>query len=1625
MADGHSDATINQYFIYSLDLFTLCLPRKNLILIFADTKKNICEFATECLNNKNYMSMIKEKVLCRLHCRAAIGRLLAVLLVLMMASPTQVRAKDVYSMSNDSISDIWDSLDWDAVKDSINNTLFSINGYKDNKFEPLDNPKFHGGDGSKDNPYLISNEYDLYHFMRVTSQEKLSSCYRLTCDIVMNENLLCAEDSDEIGMHDYRLNRFTAQDIRWLCFSVASHSEHSFSGIFDGNGHSISGLYFGNEAGLFSKCSNALICNLTIKDSYLYANGEKVKRVGMIAAYAENTIFRNCHVKKSVIDINGCDCGGILCRAQKGVQIENCSFEGEIYARECDSYIGGIVDYSADKIKITGCTTRGRMVAEMHNASVVMCGILRYCYASYKSWGKSYLVEGAAEISDCQNWMDMVYINKCDDPNCKQNEGVGMRGIFGGGSGVLTNCANYGNMNVTINQYDKFNLKMVGIACIESDDYDYENMRTKRTSAYFCGNYGDMTFIDNSSKKSATCNMSAAFFLSDRAVKLHSIAVRCKFTSNRTDENIKLYPTLSTERNIYNIKKCAWIDGAVHVTFNGNLLKDLMVGATCWEDEAFNSYNLIEHLNDWGTSKWGFLRTKNPRLKGVVAPIGCGGTLSDVDGEGTGNAPFLVYNEDDLRKLQENSVEMDGYKGKSIKLMNDIHLSNNSLGSFGDFRGEFDGNGHCIQNLNAGSNYLFTRVYGMVKNLTLKDIAFVVQHAGAYAGIAKVVDGTPEQKGVIENCIVMGTLKIYHDPVEERYETSLADYDYGRTYRIMHNEKFSDVEGYFVGGIAACIGNNGIVRNCLFDGDINYQCYKIISGGKSYDDDYYPLYMGGIAAFNSGLLTNCAAAVGGYCWTECPIGSVNGTVGVESKDNRDSKGNISTMWGWKEYFKYDLHKKYDEYYYGKYNSYEEFRQALANKEGWEKTFNGGTPQNTCCYDAVDPDGKSVKISLTDFYRSSVADNTIYRITPREDQVKDENMYNLPNVVVYSKDVNADMIMNGTLTPGKSLRYKSQNGSVKTYGMMKYEIKPNKSGWHSLCLPGTVSNTMLPDSSKLYICGPNNGTKMMVVEVDSVPGGIPFFAYIPVKNKKGEDQTAVLNMKGQLVMAPQKACDDTPMLGTYEKIKVEGACSKLSDDGKTLTLNPDVEPFSGYAVNSTPLQLVERLMMEEHDDDIAETIKENMGYRLNLAVSRDFKAHEWTPICLPFEMDKDEIKKSFGEKAMLETLKGMDYDEEKEILNLKFAAAPCRIDAGKPYLIKPSVDVKGFAVDNCKLMNTPLESATYKIRIKGKQARVAFVGSFAKQLLVGTTEYNAYYMMNQKSLVKASTETPYQSYAFRGWFRATDAEGVMPFALGMARIVHEANEFTIEDDGKTDIPAEAYGTYAKGKLKYHRAIETDSLHTSLVLPFDVMRKDVDDFCDEIYVVKRVNRMANDKYDIIFEPIGNMGRNDMLDHNNAYYVKLKKGVDEIEFENDDVVDLTKVYVNANRTQVVQITTGGGAAVTEAPQYMAFGPSMCTIDDKSYSFYMYGDDGTFDRVDSVPPFRLYFYLSDSDGYPYLQQSQAKIRMAGKTTTGISEIKTTDAFKPRRLYSLDGKMESQHGKGVYIKDGKKIAVQ
>lgn len=95
------------------------------------------------------MGMVKEKILCRKYYVAAIGRLLAVLLVLVIVSPTQMMAKDVYNMSNDSISDYWDSLDWNALKDDINNSFVGTGGFKGMTEIPADDSKFSGATGLK------------------------------------------------------------------------------------------------------------------------------------------------------------------------------------------------------------------------------------------------------------------------------------------------------------------------------------------------------------------------------------------------------------------------------------------------------------------------------------------------------------------------------------------------------------------------------------------------------------------------------------------------------------------------------------------------------------------------------------------------------------------------------------------------------------------------------------------------------------------------------------------------------------------------------------------------------------------------------------------------------------------------------------------------------------------------------------------------------------------------------------------------------------------------------------------------------------------------------------------------------------------------------------------------------------------------------------------------------------------------------------------------------------------------------------------------------------------------------------------------------------------------------------
>lgn len=180
--------------------------------------------------------------------------------------------------------------------------------------------QFAGGDGSKDSPYQISNGAELAYLAKLVNDGNDFSKKTITlkADIKLNTDDVPASGNE------------------WT--PIGNSDDNVFSGIFDGNGHTISGLYINVTGslkgslyqGLFGCVEDGTVQNLIVTGSVT----------------VKNTASKNV----SCI-------GGIVGSADKAVQ--NCGFYGIVSAKknvsntaeDCTKYNGGVVG----KGKATNC----------------------------------------------------------------------------------------------------------------------------------------------------------------------------------------------------------------------------------------------------------------------------------------------------------------------------------------------------------------------------------------------------------------------------------------------------------------------------------------------------------------------------------------------------------------------------------------------------------------------------------------------------------------------------------------------------------------------------------------------------------------------------------------------------------------------------------------------------------------------------------------------------------------------------------------------------------------------------------------------------------------------------------------------------------------------------------------------------------------------------------------------------------------------------------------------------------------------------------------------------------------------------------------------------------------------
>lgn len=188
------------------------------------------------------------------------------------------------------------------------------------------------GDGSQENPYLISSISDWYIFTKnIDDGETYSEQYiKLTSDI---------------GSPDSPVTKMAG------LYSSAASSRRAFAGTFDGNGKVIT-VDFSNAddyAALFSYVSGGRIKNVTVAGNLVSSSSYK----GGIIGYSEGTVNIESSLVTAVVG-NGRCTGGFAGENKGTLNISDCIFAGEITST---NYSGGFVgkNNSYCTVNLTNC----------------------------------------------------------------------------------------------------------------------------------------------------------------------------------------------------------------------------------------------------------------------------------------------------------------------------------------------------------------------------------------------------------------------------------------------------------------------------------------------------------------------------------------------------------------------------------------------------------------------------------------------------------------------------------------------------------------------------------------------------------------------------------------------------------------------------------------------------------------------------------------------------------------------------------------------------------------------------------------------------------------------------------------------------------------------------------------------------------------------------------------------------------------------------------------------------------------------------------------------------------------------------------------------------------------------
>ena len=364
-----------------------------------------------------------------------------------------------------------------------------------NAYQPADlttNKYDIDGDKINDEVYEISNAGQLYWFAGLVNgtlsgvPQNTSANAVLTKDIVVNEDVLKSDGT---------VNEGTFKE--WT--PIATNAS-PYTGIFEGQNHTISGLYFNQEdsydVGLFSR-NNGKIANAGILDSYFYGTS----KVGGVCGNNYTGTITNCYNTGSVSGLG--NLGGVSGYNYTG-SITNCYNTGNVSGSS--GFVGGVsgdnnggtITNSYNAGSVSGLEFVGGVSGDNDTGSITDCYNIGSVSGSEGYVGGVSGDNNGGTITNSYNAGSVSGIERY----------VG--GVNGWNKGTITNCYNIGSVSGSgyvggVNGWNKGTIKncyydstiYTGTA-IGYDGGTTEKVEGKTTEQYKTGEVAYLLQLDQS-----------------------------------------------------------------------------------------------------------------------------------------------------------------------------------------------------------------------------------------------------------------------------------------------------------------------------------------------------------------------------------------------------------------------------------------------------------------------------------------------------------------------------------------------------------------------------------------------------------------------------------------------------------------------------------------------------------------------------------------------------------------------------------------------------------------------------------------------------------------------------------------------------------------------------------------------------------------------------------------------------------------------------------------------------------------------------------------------------------------------------------------------------------------------